>query len=157
MSDTNENVELDVPFPLEVIIQATAVSDQTKNRKGRADWIKAVRHGVQERLNFLVEWYSIQDRPLMATIYYFPPSQMDGDVDNIVKPILDGMIGVAYKNDRYIEKVVVQKFEPGTAWVFSAPTSTLASAIEIEKPALYIRLDKHLDWRTVGWEQMSRK
>lgn len=85
----------------------------------------------------------------MATIYYFPASQMNGDVDNIVKPILDGMVGVAYRDDKHIEKVVVQKFEPGIAWIFSAPSPMLASAIEVSKPALYIRLDKHLDWRNV--------
>ncbi len=85
----------------------------------------------------------------MATIFYFPPSSMEGDVDNIVKPILDGMIGAAYLDDCHIEKVVVQKFEPGIAWLFSAPSAMLATAIEIEKPALYIRLDKHLEWRNV--------
>ena len=149
MSDANEDLEFDVPFPLEVLIHATAVSDQTKNRKGRADWIKEVGSKVQERIYSLVDWYSIQDRPLMATIYYFPLSQMNGDVDNIVKPILDGMIGVAYQSDEHIEKVVVQKFEPGVAWLFSAPSTMLADAIEVEKPVLYIRLDQDLGWRNV--------
>ena len=107
MAQTDEDLEFDVPFPLEVLIRATAVSDQTKNRKGRANWIKEVGNRVQERIYTLVDWYSIRDRPLMATIYYFSPSPMDGDVDNIVKPILDGMIGIAYKSDQHIEKVVV--------------------------------------------------
>jgi len=147
--DTDEDAELDVPLPLEILICATPVSDQTKNRDARSRWIKEVGRQVQERIYSLVEWYSIHSRPLMATIFYFPPSPMEGNVDNIVKPILDGMIGVAYIDDKCIEKVIVQKFEPGVAWVFSEPSSTLANAIEVDKPALYIRLDKHLAWRSV--------
>ena len=86
----------------------------------------------------------------MATIFYFPPTTMQGDIDNIVKPILDGMIAVAYPDDKFIEKVVVQKFEPGVAWTFPSPSATLATAIDAEKPSLYIRLDDDLRWRQVS-------
>lgn len=149
VSKTEEGAELDVPFPLEILICATPVSAQTKNNAAKEKWKREVGRHAQEKIYELVDWYFILDRSLMATIFYFPPSLMEGDIDNIVKPILDGMIGIVYLNDRHIEKVIVQKFEPGVAWVFSSPTPTLATAIEVDKPALYIRLDKHLTWRNV--------
>lgn len=33
--------------------------------------------------------------PVAATIFYFPSAAMQGDIDNIVKPILDALVGVA--------------------------------------------------------------
>ena len=72
---------------------------------------------------------------------------MEGDVDNIVKPVLNGMVAVAYPDDKYIEKVVVQKFEPDIAWLFPSPSAILSAAIDMEKPCHYIRLEDNLVWR----------
>lgn len=69
---------------------------------------------------------------------------MQGDVDNIVKPIADGMLAVIYPNDRVIERITVQKFEPGVDTVFRSLTPTLRRAIETEPPVLYIRTDDDL-------------
>ena len=55
----------------------------------------------------------IDERPVAETIYYFPDTPMRGDVDNIVKPILDGMKSAVYPDDKVVERVLVQKFEPG--------------------------------------------
>ncbi len=86
----------------------------------------------------------------MATIFYFPPSWMVGDIDNIVKPILDGMVKIAYLDDHCIERVVVQKFEPGVPWLFASPSEALKSAIQMEKPALFVRLEDNLNWRSAS-------
>ena len=82
----------------------------------------------------LRDFVFIDHRPLAATIFYFPPTEMDGDVDNIVKLILDGMITVIYPNDRLLERVIVQKFEPGVVSIFNSLTSTFAEAIERTAP-----------------------
>jgi hypothetical protein len=74
---------------------------------------------------------------------------MEGDVDNIVKLIVDGMNGIVYPNDRLIERVVVQKVEPGVVVVFHSVTPTLARALETDPPAIYIRIDDDLSWRQV--------
>ncbi len=38
---------------------------------------------------------------------------MQGDVDNIVKPILDALSKHIYNDDGQVERIWVQKFEPG--------------------------------------------
>ncbi len=43
-------------------------------------------------------------------------------------------------DDRQVERVWVQKFEPDKIFQFSTPSATLASAIEGDKPLLYVRL-----------------
>jgi len=139
-----------VPFPLEFAIAQTPVSAQASNTRAKEAWKTAIGHKAQARINQVREQYFLDERPLMATIFYFPPSRMAGDIDNIVKPILDGMVRIAYLDDHCIERVVVQKFEPGVAWLFASPTETLESAIQMEKPALYVRLEDDLTWRSAS-------
>jgi hypothetical protein len=74
---------------------------------------------------------------------------MDGDIDNIVKLIIDGMVTIIYPDDQLIERVVVQKFEPGVESVFNSLTPMLERAVEIEPPVIYIRIDDDLSWRQV--------
>ncbi|WP_128566478.1 RusA family crossover junction endodeoxyribonuclease [Methylobacterium crusticola] len=89
----------------------------------------------------------LDDRPLAAKIIYFTPAPMEGDVDNIVRLILDGMLEVVYLNDRVIERVIVQKIEPGIIAEFSSITEKLEEAIGVEPPVVYIRIDDDLSWR----------
>ena len=95
------------------------------------------------------ECYFLDDRPLAVTIFYFPPTEMQGDIDNIVKPILDGMDKIVYLSDRVIERVTVQKFEPGVGVVFGSLTPALARALDKDPPVIYIRIDDDLSWRQV--------
>jgi crossover junction endodeoxyribonuclease RusA len=141
--------EISLPFPIEFVIRDTPRSHQSKNVRGKELWKKKVREVANAHMKTLREFFFIDDRPLAATIFYFPPTQMDGDVDNIVKLIIDGMIAVVYPSDHLIERIVVQKFEPGVEAIFHAPTPTLAQAIETEPPVIYIRLDDDLSWRQV--------
>jgi hypothetical protein len=81
---------------------------------------------------------------LAVTIYIFPGARMAGDVDNRVKPILDAMCGCVYVDDDQVERIVVQKFEPGRAFPFAAPSSVLATALAAEEPVVL------LEWRTTS-------
>ena len=74
---------------------------------------------------------------------------MEGDVDNIVKLILDGMKTVIYPDDDLVERVTVQKFEPGITWTFRSLTLKLEEAMESKPPVIYIRIDDDLNWRDV--------
>ncbi|MDP3896471.1 MAG: RusA family crossover junction endodeoxyribonuclease, partial [Mesorhizobium sp.] len=102
---------------------------------------------ARERIAATVELSWLDERPLSATIYYFPVAPMEGDIDNIVKPILDAMVGVAYSNDRVIERVLAQKFEPDVGWSFRQPSEILARTLEAGAPVVYICLDDDLAWR----------
>ena len=72
---------------------------------------------------------------------------MEGDVDNIVKPIMDALIGVAYPDDRLVERVLVQKFEPDIDWSFEEPSEMLLAALDTGTPVVYVRVDDDLAWR----------
>ncbi len=74
------------------------------------------------------------------TLFYFPATEMQGDVDNIVKPILDALAQHIYYDDKQVERVWVQKFEPGRVFNFAKPSEVLSEALSGEKPLLFIRL-----------------
>lgn len=65
---------------------------------------------------------------------------MAGDVDNLIKPILDALGRHIYVDDRQIHRVVAQKFEPDDIFPFRAPSPTLEAALLAQKPILYVRL-----------------
>ena len=77
---------------------------------------------------------------MAITLFYFPDSEMQGDVDNIVKPILDALCKHVYQDDRQIERIWVQKFEPEAGFRFSNPSAVLSQAIAGEKPLLFVRV-----------------
>jgi crossover junction endodeoxyribonuclease RusA len=128
---------LELEFPLEFIVEGTPVSLQTARPESRDAWkarVKAASYSALPEMH-----YATYDR-LAATLYYFPAAQVQGDVDNIVKFVLDALSAHIYMDDAQIERVVVQKFEPDRVFAFSAPSQTLTTALTHEKPVLYIRL-----------------
>ena len=82
--------------------------------------------------------------PLAITIFIFPENTLSGDIDNRVKPILDGMSKCVYYDDALVERVVVQKFEPGKIFLFSDPSPALKNALSARKPVTYIRVSNDL-------------
>jgi crossover junction endodeoxyribonuclease RusA len=126
-----------IEFPIEFLVFGTPVSAQSKSPVARTDWkarvLTAARQVVfQPRL-------PSQSR-LAAILYYFPDEPGGVDVDNIVKLTLDALSPDIYLDDRQIERIVVQRFEPGNVFPFSDPTATLLNAMTGPKPVLYVRI-----------------
>ncbi len=147
---TSTSVDEALPFPFEFIIEATPRSHQTKNKKAKSIWQARVGAAAKRRARSLTDWHFLTTTPLAVTIYYFPPDAMKGDIDNIAKCILDGMCKVIYMDDSDIEKVTVQKFEPGIERTFARISEMLGLALETDPPVVYIRLDADLTWRAVS-------
>ena len=147
VSDDQLEPDITLPFPIEFMIRDTPRSHQSDNSKGKELWKLKVGEMARTHTKTLREFYFLDERPLAATIFYFPPTAMEGDVDNIVKLIVDGMVAIIYPNDRLLERIIVQKFEPGVESVFHSLTPMLERAIETDPPVVYIRIDDDLSWR----------
>lgn len=65
----------------------------------------------------LPEGHFASEAPISVILYYFPSAPMLGDIDNIVKPILDAMCRHIYLDDRQVERLVIQKLSWGEASV----------------------------------------
>jgi Holliday junction resolvase RusA-like endonuclease len=149
VSDVSLDPDISLPFPVEFVIRDTPRSHQSPNSKGKELWKRKVCDVADAHVKTLRDFFFIDHRPLAATIFYFPPARMDGDVDNIVKLIVDGMVSAIYPNDRVLERIIVQKFEPEVEAIFQSLTPTLEQAVETDPPVIYIRIDDDLSWRQV--------
>jgi hypothetical protein len=139
-------------FPFEFHLTGTPVSLQGRPASIER-WKNEVADAARNRIAEIAEWTYLEPQPLALTIYYFPIAPMGGDIDNIVKPIMDALIGVVYLDDKSVERVTAQKFEPATAWEFSAPSEQLAAALdtalasEDPTPVVYVHVANDLSWR----------
>ncbi|MFH6781555.1 MULTISPECIES: hypothetical protein [Methylobacterium] len=66
-----------------------------------------------------------------------------------MKPILDGMRSIVYPDDQVVEKVVVQKVEPGVYVEFTSLTTTVQQAVAADPPVLYVMVDDSIGRRRV--------
>jgi crossover junction endodeoxyribonuclease RusA len=65
---------------------------------------------------------------------------MQGDIDNIVKLVLDALCGHIFVDDPQVDRVVVQRFNPGDRFGFASPSATLEEALKQPQSVLYVRL-----------------
>lgn len=54
---------------------------------------------------------SITDKPIIVMIKIYPPTKRKYDVDNMLKSLLDSLIGVAYEDDSQIQCLAISKEE----------------------------------------------
>ncbi|HEY3912265.1 MAG TPA: RusA family crossover junction endodeoxyribonuclease [Stellaceae bacterium] len=130
-------MSVEIEFPFEFVVEGTAVSAQTARAQSRRAWQARI---IEASRSALPEGHFASEAPISITLYYFPAVPMPGDIDNIVKPILDAMTHHIYLDDHQVERLVVQKFEPERGHSFSLPTAILIDALNRPRPALYIRL-----------------
>lgn len=123
-------------LPIEFIVRGTAISLQASGGS-RTAWKETIRAAGASVIP--PGSWALTER-VAVTIYYFPEGEMVGDIDNIVKPILDAMCHFVYVDDQQVERVVVQKFEPDRIFTFSAPSPALVDALAAEGSAVYIRV-----------------
>ncbi len=128
---------LEIQFPLEFLVAGTPVSLSAKRRESVDLWKRRV---VDATRPALPEGHFATKNPMSATLFYFPAAEMAGDIDNIVKPVLDALGKHIYVDDRQVHRVLVQKFEPGNVFGFGAPSPILQDALGSAKPVLYVRL-----------------
>jgi crossover junction endodeoxyribonuclease RusA len=128
---------MEIVFPIEFLVHGTPVSLQAKRAESRTEWKERVKSASSTTIP---DPHFASDGPISVTLYYLPDEPMQGDLDNIVKPILDALSRHIYLDDRQVERIVVQKFEPGSQYQFNEPGQALVKALEGDKPVLYIRI-----------------
>jgi len=127
----------EISFPLEFNVKGTPVSLQTKNPRAKAEWKQRVKDSVS---HLLPEMHFASEAEIAVVIYHFPEGQMQGDIDNIVKPFLDGLTACVFVDDQQVERIVIQKFEPERVAEFASPSKVLLEAVSGDRPTTFIRI-----------------
>jgi Holliday junction resolvase RusA-like endonuclease len=92
-------------IPFDFVVQGPPVSQQTKNRQRLQAWKQRVRQAA------LAYWPagdppSADQLTIVVTNFY---ENAAPDVDNIVKPIQDALIGVVYNDDDQLTDSITKK------------------------------------------------
>ena len=127
---------------LEFVVPGTARCHRAKRAASRERWQERVRNAAREGLSagpFLL------DTPVAVKIYFFPQAGMQADIDNCAKPILDAMSRFIHRDDRQVDRIVVQVFEPRRPFeIRDEPTNCLAVALATEGPIVYVKVREGL-------------
>jgi crossover junction endodeoxyribonuclease RusA len=137
IADLDVADEIESRFPIEFQVEGVPLSLQA-SPASRDAWKQEVRVVIDQTID-PSGWAT--ESPVLVTIFYFPDGPMTGDIDNIVKPILDALMPRIYVDDSQVQRVLVQKFESERSFQFENPTAKLAEAIDTERPVVYIRVD----------------
>ncbi|MBY6138816.1 RusA family crossover junction endodeoxyribonuclease [Leisingera daeponensis] len=133
----NDDVFHEVTLPLEFMVSGTPVSLQG-SPKSKSAWKQEVRKAVHATVP---EGAWLFEHKISVTIYDFPADTPAGDVDNIVKVILDAMNGTVYADDNQVARVAVQRFLPEEVANFTDPPNVVAKAMAIgDPPFVFIRV-----------------
>lgn len=121
-------------LPFAIRIDHPPVSQQARSKKLRGEWIETVRRNA-------AQYWPAQEMPsdsrLMVTIVHFYTG-IELDVDNIPKPILDGIKGLVYSDDRQITDLVCRKRELEENLPISELPTLLQEGINRGYPFVYI-------------------
>lgn len=82
---------------------------------------------------------------LTARIVYFFTASTDRDVDNIIKPILDSLEGLAFENDNLIFEVTARKTQKITDLTVRGAPPCLVDALNSWPEFVFVRIGCGLD------------
>ena len=110
------------PAPFAFLIDGPPVSAQARRKARKHQWTADVRRAASAAWPAGVPPHV---GPVAVEILYLhdPPDPAGSpplDADNLAKPVLDGLKGVAYADDAVVLELVVQKRDRGTSPVSAA-------------------------------------
>lgn len=123
-------------LPFEFTVEGPPVSQQTRRRERLPPWRATVRAAAE------VQWTAASaplDQGLSLTITYFYEGAPT-DVDNIVKPILDSIKGLIYRDDVQITDLVSQRRPLSGPFRIEAVSPILAEALDRGREFIYVRI-----------------
>lgn len=80
--------------------------------------------------------------PLRFTLIWFASDETSGDLDNVIKPILDAAIHVIMLDDRQVHSINAEIYPPSRPETFRAVSAGLVEALERARPCVYIRFEE---------------
>lgn len=123
-------------IPFELTIYGVPVSQQTRYRERLREWRQEVNNAAKR------EWTEapFDSGPLMVTITYVYDA-VRLDVDNIPKPILDGLEQVVFPDDRRITDMLCRRRDLKDNLQIQTFSPVLSEALARSTPFVHISVD----------------
>lgn len=125
-------------FPIEIVVEGNPRSSQAR-AAGLSAW-KSQLGGVLR--GALSEPVFLSAQPLRFTFYWFADAEAPGDLDNMLKPVLDAAVGVVMLDDQQVQSISAEFYPPSRPIDFTDPSPRLVDALERARPFIYIRFEE---------------
>jgi hypothetical protein len=123
-------------IPFDFVVEGPPVSQQTRNRARLRAWKQTVQQAA-------LRYWNVGDSPstdalsIIVTNFYETAAP---DVDNIVKPIQDALIGVVYADDNQITDCNTRKRKIDGPFVVKGLSRALADGFVMNKDFIHVKI-----------------
>jgi len=124
-------------IPFEFTIAGPPVSAQTKSRTRLQQWKQDVRAAAQARVPVSAQPTDAEVQ--VAITYYYEGDTPD--VDNIIKPIQDALVGVVFADDDQVHQTKAWKRALNGSYQIKGASAVLLQAFAAGSQFLHIRVD----------------
>ena len=122
--------------PFEFVIPQRPVSQQARRRERLREWKDFVAEQARAALEGQRE---LATQPVAVRVLYLY-EEVGLDVDNILKPIQDALIGVILDDDSVVTDVEIRRRWLGTTFTLNAVSPVLAAGLELGREFVYVSL-----------------
>lgn len=125
-------------LPFEFTIKGPPVSSQTRNRARLAEWKREV---AAEAASCLPSGSTPVGAPVDVCITYYYEGDTP-DVDNVIKPIQDALVGIVYVDDRQVTETKSRKKSIEGSYRIRGVSACLLSAFSAGDEFLHVRVSE---------------
>jgi Holliday junction resolvase RusA-like endonuclease len=122
--------------PIEFVIPQRPVSQQARRRERVREWQQFVAAHARGSLS---SSHELATGPVALRLLYLY-DEVALDVDNILKPIHDALIGVILEDDSVVTDVEIRRRWRGAAFTLNAVSPVLASGLQLGREFVYVLL-----------------
>lgn len=123
-------------LPFEFTVEGPPVSQQTRRRERLPPWRAVVRAAAQD--SWPTEGSPLEQELSLTITYFYEGAPTD--VDNIVKPILDSIKGLIYRDDVQITDLVSRRRPLAGPYRIEAASLALEKALERGREFIHVRI-----------------
>jgi crossover junction endodeoxyribonuclease RusA len=120
--------------PFEFLIRSRPVSQQARRSRRKEVWKDFVRREAER------SWGPVHvpaDGPVCVTLIYLY-DEVALDVDNILKPIQDALVGLVFPDDSLITDVIIRRRELRGTFDLTRVSSVLVEGFEYGNEFVYV-------------------
>lgn len=128
-------------LPFEFVIEGPPVSQQTRRRARLRAWVAEVRRVAEQ------DWPTgalPASGPIKVTVTYLYDFDAR-DVDNLAKPILDALKGLAFLDDAQVTDLTSRKRNLANDLRVESPSPVLAAGLDLGTQFLHVRIEQTSD------------
>ncbi|MFN0243496.1 MAG: RusA family crossover junction endodeoxyribonuclease [Planctomycetota bacterium] len=122
--------------PLEFVIPERPVSQQARRRERLREWKDFV--ATHARLAIRAPRALVAEPVALRILYLYDETALD--IDNILKPIQDALIGVVLEDDSVITDVEIRRRWRGTKFTLNSVSPVLAAGLAHGSDCVYVAL-----------------